>query len=84
MLGLGFCGHDFGAVASALLDRDNYMALADFESYCRAHERVDEIYKNPDLFAGMSLVNIAKAGRFAADRAVEEYAKNIWNCKPVK
>lgn len=84
MLGQGFCGHDFGAVASALLDRDNYMALADFESYCRAHERVDEIYKNPDLFAGMSLVNIAKAGRFAADRAVEEYAKNIWNCKPVK
>lgn len=84
MLGQSFCGHDFGAVASALLDRDNYMALADFESYCRAHERVDEIYKNPDLFAGMSLVNIAKAGRFAADRAVEEYAKNIWNCKPVK
>ena len=84
MLGQGFCGHDFGAVASALLDRDNYMALADFESYCRAHERVDEIYKNPDLFEGMSLVNIAKAGRFAADRAVEEYAKNIWNCKPVK
>ena len=38
---------------------------------------VDEIYKNPDLFWGMSLVNIAKAGRFAADRAREEYAKNI-------
>lgn len=80
----GFAGHSFEAVASSLLERDEYMVLADFESYCRAHEKIDEIYKQKNVFAGMSLVNIARAGRFSSDRAVAEYASNIWNCKPVK
>lgn len=80
----GFAGHSFETVASSLLERDEYMVLADFESYCRAHEKIDEIYKQKNVFAGMSLVNIARAGRFSSDRAVAEYASNIWNCKPVK
>ena len=80
----GFAEHSFEAVASSLLERDEYMVLADFESYCRAHEKIDEIYKQKNVFAGMSLVNIARAGRFSSDRAVAEYASNIWNCKPVK
>ena len=32
----------------------------------------------------MSLVNIAQAGRFAADRAIREYARDIWGATPVK
>ena len=32
----------------------------------------------------MSLVNIAKAGIFSADRSINEYAENIWNLKKVK
>ena len=80
----GFAGHSFEAVVSSLLDRDNYMVLADFESYCRAHERIDKLYCDKDAFGRMSIVNIAKAGRFASDRAIADYARDIWNCKPVK
>lgn len=80
----GFAGHSFDAVVSSLLDRDNYMVLADFESYCRAHERIDKLYCDKDAFGRMSIVNIAKAGRFASDRAIADYARDIWNCKPVK
>ncbi len=32
----------------------------------------------------MSLINIARSGRFSSDRAVMEYADNIWHVKPVK
>ncbi|MDY3304907.1 MAG: glycogen/starch/alpha-glucan phosphorylase, partial [Clostridia bacterium] len=60
---------------------DAYMALADFDSYVKAQQRVSETYKDKDKFGNMSLVNIAKAGVFSADRAVMEYAKNIWHCK---
>ena len=33
---------------------------------------------------GMSLVNIARSGRFSSDRAIQEYAKDIWHIEPVK
>ena len=62
---------------------DPYMCLADFESYCRAHDRMTVDYNNRDKWAKMSLVNTASAGIFAADRAIDEYAKNIWHMTPI-
>jgi starch phosphorylase len=62
---------------------DPYMCLADFESYCRAHDRMTIDYNNRDKWAKMSLVNTASAGIFAADRAISEYAKNIWHMTPI-
>jgi starch phosphorylase len=62
---------------------DPYMCLADFESYCRAHDRMTVDYNNRDKWAKMSLVNTASAGIFAADRAISEYAKNIWHMTPI-
>jgi starch phosphorylase len=32
----------------------------------------------------MSLVNIARSGYFSSDRAVMEYARNIWHIEPMK
>ena len=60
------------------------MILADFASYVDAQDKVDRTYKDKYLFQRMSLVNTAKAGFFAADRSVEEYAKRIWALKSVK
>ena len=57
------------------------MCLADFHDYVRAQRDVSAIYGDKARFNKMSLVNIAKAGFFSADRAVEEYAQNIWNMK---
>ena len=64
--------HTFGTA-------DAYMTLADFESYEKTGERVSETYRDKYGFGRMSLCNIAKAGFFSADRAVSEYAKNIWH-----
>ena len=63
---------------------DPYMVLADFGSYVDAQARVDSTYKDKYRFQKMSLVNTAKAGFFAADRSVDEYAKRIWGLKSVK
>jgi glucan phosphorylase len=32
----------------------------------------------------MSLINISEAGRFAADRSIEDYVKRIWHLTKVK
>ena len=60
---------------------DPDMNLADFRDYVRAQRDVSAIYADRVRFTGMSLVNIAKSGLFSADRAVREYAEEIWRLK---
>ncbi len=66
----------FGAGSSA---PDEYMLLADFESYKATHKRVDRVYRDSAQWNRMSLVNIARSGIFAADRSIRDYARDIWN-----
>ena len=66
----------FGAGGSAA---DEYLLLADFQSYCEAEKRMVSTYADPDTWNRRSLHNIARSGIFAADRAVAEYADNIWH-----
>ncbi|NLD88466.1 MAG: glycogen/starch/alpha-glucan phosphorylase [Clostridiales bacterium] len=58
---------------------DTYMLLADFDSYCEAHRKVDEAYKDKPRWNRMSLMNIANAGRFSSDRSIRDYANKIWH-----
>ena len=58
---------------------DEYMLLADFDSYCDAHQRALAAYGDRRLWNQMSLINIARSGIFAADRSIAEYADNIWH-----
>jgi starch phosphorylase len=79
----GFCGVSFHDIADSLLNRDPYMVLADFASYEKARAKSAEWYADPAAWQRMCLVNVAQAGRFAADRAVREYAEKIWRAQPV-
>jgi len=63
---------------------DPYMCLADFEPYMNASRLIRQDYRNRELWQKKSLTNIAKAGFFAADRSVRDYAENIWHIQPVK
>ena len=87
-LKVGFNGEDFSDLYSYLVAgggiSDPYMCLADFESYCKVHAEMNDDYRNREKWLRSSLVNTAKAGIFAADRAIKEYAENIWHIKPVK
>ena len=60
------------------------MCMADFNDYQTARASLEKLYKNKLKWAEKSLINIAGAGRFAADRAIREYADNIWNLKVIK
>lgn len=75
----GINGTKFDDVVSSLKYSDPYMVLADFRSYQDAQARASAIYAESLKWQRMSLINIANAGIFSADRAVDEYAKNIWH-----
>jgi starch phosphorylase len=77
----GINGCTFNDVANSLKDKDPYMVLADYDSYRNAQQYITECYNDKLKWAKMSLNNIAGAGIFSADRAVTEYADNIWHLR---
>lgn len=80
----GINGVSFNDLANTLITSDYYMAFADFTDYCKAQRTASELYKNQEQFTKASLNNIAAAGIFSSDRAITDYAKTIWHCKPVQ
>ncbi len=79
----GLNGFEFHDIANNLINVDPYMVLADFDSYSKVHQKAEKLYADQQKWQQMALVNIAGAGRFAADRAIHEYAQNIWGATPV-
>ena len=74
----GINGATFEEVANSLRHADRYMCFADFDSYRGTQAKASETYKDKYLWNKMSLINIASAGIFSADRAVTDYARDIW------
>ncbi|MDD6022594.1 MAG: glycogen/starch/alpha-glucan phosphorylase [Oscillospiraceae bacterium] len=79
----GINGVQFPEIANTIIHNDPYMVLADFADYRNAQKKIDEIYRDKDRLNRMSLLNIAGAGRFSADRAINEYARDIWHADKV-
>ncbi len=79
----GFGGVSFGDISNNLLTNDPYMVMADFADYCRAQNDAAALYENREKWNRMSLMNIANAGIFAADRAIRDYANGIWHAEPL-
>lgn len=84
----GFAGKTFENIVSYLLTSsgiaDQYMCFADYDSYKDIYNVMDNAYNDSLSFQKKSLINISEAGRFASDRSIEEYAKNIWHLEKIK
>ena len=73
----------FEPLRGALLTHgDFYMHLADLTSYLRADGSLCDLYLKPDEWTKKSILNIASSGKFSSDRAIREYAADIWRVKP--
>ena len=82
-----FCEKDrvllFKGIVDDLLNRDYFFVLADLEDFNRTMKEAEKDYLNKKAWAKKAIINVARIGFFSSDRAVMEYAKNIWNVKPV-
>lgn len=79
----GVNGQQFPEIAN-VINHDPYMVLADFADYHRVRSSLMEAYKDKKAWTRKSLMNVAGAGVFAADRAIGEYTHDIWHAEPVK
>ena len=84
----GFFGvgpQEFNLILKNLFDtNDEFFVFKDFDSYIKAQEKVNDLYKDKESWLRMSLINIANSGIFSSDNTIKRYADEIWNIKPLK
>jgi glycogen phosphorylase len=73
----------FRPLVDSLLDRDDYMLLADYQAYVDCQQRVSDLFGNQTAWTRMSILNTARVGGFSSDRSIREYCRHIWNAAPV-
>jgi starch phosphorylase len=71
----------FKPLIDSLLGQDQYLVLKDFQSYVDCQQSVAETYSNKDQWTRMSILNVARMGRFSSDRSIREYSEKIWKVK---
>ena len=80
----GRFGAGFGGIVDSLLGGDRFFVLADFAAYAACHRRVAAAYLDQDAWTRMAILNMARLGKFSSDRAIAEYARDIWHVTPVR
>ncbi|HUH63964.1 MAG TPA: glycogen/starch/alpha-glucan phosphorylase [Terracidiphilus sp.] len=74
----------FQPLVDSLLNGDEFMLLADYQSYIDCQDRVSAAYKDRDAWTRMSILNVARMGKFSSDRAIRDYCADIWKTWPVR
>jgi starch phosphorylase len=86
LINSGFFSHGdtelFRPLTEHLLRNDEYLLMADYRAYVDCQQEVDHAYRDPAHWTRMSILNVARMGKFSSDRAIMEYAKNIWHVEP--
>lgn len=69
----------FLPIYDSLFYSDNYLLMADFDSYDKTQDLVAKEYLDETTWTKKSILNVARSGKFSTDRTIREYAKEIWN-----
>jgi starch phosphorylase len=87
-LSSGFFSHGdpdlFKPLLDSLLYQDDYLLFADFQSYIECQDRISEVYRDQDHWTRMSILNMARMGKFSSDRSIEDYLQYVWKALPVQ
>lgn len=74
----------FKPLVDSLLCRDEHMILADYQSYIECQDRVGMTFRDQKKWTQMSILTVARMGKFSSDRSIREYNEKIWHAAPLK
>jgi glycogen phosphorylase len=80
----GVFGDSFTPIVDTLLNRDEYLALADYRSYVDCQDEVADAWLDSARWTRMSVLNTARCGFFSSDRTARDYCRRIWRADPVR
>ncbi len=84
----GFFSHGdtnlFKPLVDSLLYQDQYLLFADYQSYIECQEGVSRAYRDQDHWTRLSILNVARIGKFSSDRSIRDYRENIWKAPSVQ
>ena len=69
----------YSELVDVLTHHDHFMVMADFDSYAATQQKLAARWRDPPAWWRTSLMNTARMGWFSSDRAIREYAEQIWN-----
>ncbi len=69
----------FRPIYDELLHHDEFCLMADFDAYVAAQEQAEKAYLEKKRWTRMSILNVARCGKFSSDRTIAEYARDIWD-----
>jgi len=72
----------FKPIVDSLLYDDQYLCFADYQDYIDCQERVSQTFQDKDLWTRMSILNVARIGKFSSDRSISDYCRKIWKANP--
>jgi len=58
--------------------------LADYPSYRDCQDRVGRAFCDREKWTRMSILNVARMGKFSSDRSIRDYCRDIWKVNPVR
>jgi len=73
----------FKPLLDTLLNRDDYMLLADYQSYIDCQDRVSDLFRDTETWTDMALLNVARMGKFSSDRSIRDYCNGFWQISSV-
>lgn len=74
----------FKPIVDSILYSDEYMLAADYQSYLDAQDLAGRTFKDQEKWTRMSILNVARIGKFSSDRSIREYCEKVWDTKTVK
>jgi starch phosphorylase len=87
LIASGFFSHGdrdlFRPLLDSLLERDEFLVLADYRAYVDCQAEVERVYHSSNDWTRMSILNVARMGKFSSDRTIEEYCRDVWRVEPV-
>ncbi len=69
----------YRALVEGLVGHDTFMIAADFPGYGEQQAAVDALWRDPARWWRAAILNTAGIGWFSSDRAIAEYARDIWH-----
>ncbi|MBD1912689.1 MULTISPECIES: glycogen/starch/alpha-glucan phosphorylase [unclassified Leptolyngbya] len=83
----GFFSHGdrdlFKPLIDGMLNRDEYMLMADYQSYVECQDRISEAFRDTERWTRMAILNVARMGKFSSDRSIRDYCQDFWQISPV-